>query len=250
MRLNGWIATMGVVAALFVTVGVRAQSTPRGMVQASQHPAELSLAAGVAVPLGKMEARSKLADHVRVAFPMTFGVGARLFRSLSVGTELSWGWADIGENAPWGSVCYYAGYRGTEQCSVRLTRVGVALAYHPLTAAHWDPWLGIGASYERLHFRGPVPPTASTDPNQPPSPGGVEFTVRGWSLESRVGMDYVLTSTLRAGAFLSFDVGRYAESDIDELRSDLRVPVIDLEFREQAFHYWIGGGVRLVFLGP
>jgi hypothetical protein len=238
------IAAARLLATTFVTAGARAESTPSGIVQSSQHPAELSLAAGVALPFGKLQGDSKFRDEVRVAFPATFGVGARLFRSLSVGSELTWGWAAIGQN-PW-SPC------SVGKCSTRLTRVGVAIAYHPLSAARWDPWLGLGVSYERLRFRATVPEIAATDPNSRPNPEGpnVRFTIRGWSLQSRVGVDYVLTPALRAGSFMSFDFGRYSEADVDEFRTTPRLPLIDVKFENQAFHYWIGGGVRLVFLGP
>jgi hypothetical protein len=217
------------------------------------HPVEFSLGTGVLVPFGEEQAGSRLRDQVAAAFPIEFGAGARFFRVLSVGFAGAWGVALHRARPPADTFCGAALQYGIhDACSVRLTRLGGMLAYHPFPIGRWDPWIGAGVAYEKLRFHSRLPVTSSTDPAIPPAAtgGDVFFSLNGWLLQSRLGIDYAFAPTLRAGGYLSVDFGRYDRGDVNESRSDRRIPAVDVEFDNKALHAWLGAGVRLVFLGP
>ena len=98
---------------------------------------------------------------------------------------------------------------GTE-CSASDLRFGVNASFHFPVSGRMSPWLGVGAGYEILKPRGLAYK-------------GVEF------LNGQVGADFNLSGPVWAGPYAMFTAGRF--TNVNEDRP----------------HYWLIGGVRLLF---
>jgi hypothetical protein len=134
---------------------------------------------------------------------------------------------------------------------VRLDSIAVVARFHALRTSAWDAWVGLGWGREWLNFAGRLPITVTADPIGPREPTPEpQFALTGWRLDVRAGLDYLPLAWMRVGAFAIFASGRYSERDVDGESCGPRIPCVDVDIDEPAFHHWTGIGLRFAVVLP
>jgi hypothetical protein len=159
-----------------------------GVPECPKAAVELDARTGVALPLGSAVSGSQMTDTLAAQIPIQIDLGLRPDPHLFLGAYGSYGFV-----FPAGSVCQGA------SCSGDDVRVGIEAMVHFRPALRFDPWIGVGAGYEWLHF-------ASSE-------NGAEASkkLQGFELVNlQAGLDYAICQGLRVGPFASFAIGEYA----------------------------------------
>ena len=191
---------------------------------------ELGARAGVALPLGSVDAHPTLGGgvandplHETAAFtvPLWFDAGVRFARRWYTGAFVSIAPGSLGPAL--GDGCNSSGI----DCSVLDLRAGVDVHYHLRPGRTWDPWVGVGVGYEWLTVHA-YQPTGSYDE---------KLEAKGWEFANlQAGLDCHLAARLGVGPFVALTVAEYSsESDTSGLRG------FD---GARALHGWFVLGVR------
>jgi hypothetical protein len=158
-----------------------------GVPECPKPEVELDVRTGVSLPTGSAVAGSQMTDIVAAQVPIQIDLGLRPDPHLFLGAYGSYGFL-----FPASSACQGA------SCSGDDVRLGIEAQYHFRPAMRFDPWVGVGAGYEWLHF-------ASLQ-------NGADETTKLQNFELlnvQAGLDYAVCTGLRLGPFASFALEQY-----------------------------------------
>jgi outer membrane protein len=149
-----------------------------------------------------------IGDVTRGMVPFQLDLGWRIDPRWFVGVYGQYGFGLVkNEACPVGS------------CSAGDVRLGLEVNYHFRPLAVVDPWVGLGAGWELLHFSGPA--------------GSVDFN--GAELANLTGgVDFKIAPALGVGPFVTLSAGEFT-----------RYPRADLVGK--AVHFWLTFGLRSAF---
>ena len=172
-----------------------------------------ALRLGYAVPFGKADGTSHLADYANAIIPIELDIGYRIHRNFFVGIAGQYAFGLLNQDKF---------FKGCKDCSGRDARVGLILEYYPVPEVSFRPWLGVGTGYEWAHG------TWSR----------INGTYHGFELINlQVGGDYKLAPHFGIGPFASFSVGEFSQFEF------LGSSNID----QKALHEWLLLGIRGVY---
>lgn len=197
---------------------------------------------GFGLPFGKLaagddpEASSlELSELVSGGFPAQLDVGYFIDSRLYVGGFFQYGLMMFGQECP-----------SIADCSASQLRFGLNAAYSFKPEGKLNPWMGLGIGYEMLSVN-----VSSTFE-------GVTFKVgqslRGFEFANlQGGVDFRIGKSLWVGPYANFTVGQYSNLSLD--LGDLggiggdpgEEESLSGEIPNKAFHFWLMGGVRLLF---
>jgi opacity protein-like surface antigen len=177
---------------------------------------EVGIRTGFGLPMGKLDAKSaSISDSVTGEVPLWIDVGYRIAPGIVVGV---YGQAGVG-------LIKDCGY---SDCGITDWRFGVNGRYHVQPGGKIDPWLGIGAGFERIHV-------ALTENNTK-----VSGDADGWELANfSAGLDIQAGDRVFLGPFVSFSL----DETTSEGASFLGQTVSSTDF-DKAIHQWLLVGVR------
>lgn len=192
------------VALLCASAVPRSAAAGSGMLEGFQ----LGIRTGWAVPLGSFEKNGlKLNDTMDGQVPIWLDLGYRVMPNLHASAVLQWGLARVA-HCPSGETCF-----------AQDGRVGVAFDYHFLPSLRFDPYAGIGMSFEVLSL----------------DLGPRTTTYRGFEwLNLQAGADWPFSKALRVGPVVSYGLGQFL------WRNGSSIDSKDL-------HHWIHFAVRATY---
>jgi hypothetical protein len=195
--------------------------------------AQLTLGArvGYAFPSGKLDDAASavapdrdLGEWLSYQAPVQVEASYRWSTGLSLGGYFSAALAGVGDQAD-AALC---GAPGVD-CSGRVLRAGVQLAFAFSAVPAYAPWIAVGAGYEWASL------TAEGDA------GETTFAAEGWELLNlQAGLDFTIAPRFAIGPFVQYALGRYTESEIELDDGTTLGGGID----EQARHGWLQLGLR------
>lgn len=197
---------------------------------------------GFGLPFGKLgsgedagEASPALSDLVSGGFPAQLDVGYFMDSRLYVGGFFQYGLMMFGQECP-----------DIADCSASQLRFGLNAAYSFTPEGKLSPWMGLGIGYEMLNS------------NVSSTIEGITFKVgqslRGFEFANlQGGVDFRIGKSLWVGPYANFTVGQYSNLSLDlgELGGIGGEPgeeeALSGEIPNKAFHFWLMGGVRVLF---
>jgi hypothetical protein len=199
---------------------------------------ELSLNAGFTLPLGNAinsnnAATSGVAmsDAINFAIPFGIEVGYRIAGVVFVGGTFSYG----AFGSPNSSVITSCGSPGAS-CHSNFVRAGFSVEWHFLGSRGSDPYVGLGANFEWLNV------SASANNIN----ASVQYTGFNFA-EIPIGWDFRLGRNARFGPFANFAIGKYYRGSLTS-NASIGIDTGSVNIPEKALHFWIGFGIRVVFL--
>lgn len=185
---------------------------------AAEEGFEVGARLGYGIAMGDAAEGLEMGDFVSGQIPLWLDVGYRIMPALMVGGYLQYGFGILG-----GDVSDACDATGAD-CSASVVRLGAQGQYHFMPWEAVDPWVGLGIGYE----------WASQ------SIGDASFGARGFEfLNLQGGADFAVADGLAVGPFLSFSLGQYSTSWVEDESSDIE---------ETAMHQWLTFGVRGTFV--
>jgi hypothetical protein len=136
--------------------------------------------AGLAVPLGYLEAGVKQTDATSSGWAFGADVAYGLSRTVAVGA--------------WGQMLRLGAPSSCSDCKAQSTAFGAFVAYHLVQGTRFDPWASAGLGYRRSKIE---TPTANIDY------AGIEW------VRLMVGGDWYAFDKVGIGPYLELDLGRY-----------------------------------------
>jgi len=186
---------------------------------------ELSLNAGFALPVGQAASGLNQSDVINFAVPFGIDVGYRIAGIVFVG--LTFTYAPFG--SPSSSTFTTCAVVGTS-CHSTTYHAGFTVQWHPLGSRGLDPYVGVGAGYEWL--------TVNVSGNG--TDLSSQFNGFTW-LDVPLGVDFRLSKDIRLGPYLDFMMGQYRNASVT-------LSGVSGLIQHRALHFWLGAGVRIVFL--
>jgi hypothetical protein len=199
---------------------------------------ELSLNAGFTLPLGNASNAANvntngvaMSDAINFAIPFGIEVGYRIAGVVFVGGTFSYGAFGSPSSSAIAS-CATAGF----SCHSNFVRAGISVQWHFLGSRGSDPYVGVGTSYEWLNI------SASSDTVS----ANVQYKGFNW-VEIPIGWDFRLGRNVRFGPFVNFAFAKYYQyGGSSDVSSGINTGVVNIPAK--AIHFWIGFGIRVVFL--
>jgi hypothetical protein len=188
---------------------------------------------GISVPAGRASADSgdNLARRYAWQIPFAVDLGAKVTRSVFVGSYLHLGFGAEGSDAAVEDLCDDddSDLENDVGCSVVTVRLGLEAQYHFEPAASMNPWLGYGIGFEA----GVQSITTSTGYRESNTASGITWAQLsgGFDFRGAVGI----------GPFAEMALGRYMTT-----RTEVGGHASTTDIEDRAWHVWTTLGVRMV----
>ncbi len=197
---------------------------------------ELSLNAGFALPLGNAAGTNPLSpstgslsesDVINFSVPFGIAIGYRIAGVVFIGGTFTYApFGSPNSSAPLFSTCAVSG----TSCHSTTYHAGFTVQWHPWGSRGLDPYIGVGAGYEWLQV----------DVSGNSTPFSVQYNGFTW-LDVPLGVDFRLSKDIRLGPYLDFMMGEYRNASVT-------LTGVSGLISPRAIHFWLAGGVRIVFL--
>lgn len=193
---------------------------------------------GYAHPLGYFAKLSSgrtapLSEEFSGQIPVSLEVGYRLGGRITFGGYMDIGYpflVDTGSGLA-AQECHIA---GVAECSGNVSlRTGLQLHFHFAPGAAFQPWIGVGAGYEKTVYL-----------LEDDSGGSASVAYAGWELFNlQLGGDFQPAPGLAWGPYVALSVAQYSGVEISSGNQSIR----DISIASQKLHEWLHFGVRVRF---